>query len=146
MLFRILKGAGRAPDRAVARLAAEVDRADVRGGPNHPDALVARTALATAYAAGAMVYVLILRLLRHDWAMRPGLVLIAVLPFTGPAQVWLRYRTSQATLRDLGAELSREASATLAVIAAAPPWTLRRRAREAIRILLDVDRPERRPR
>lgn len=76
--------------------------------------------------------------LRHDWKLRLGPALIAVLPLHRPP-VWPRCRISRATLRDLGAELRKAASATLAVITSTPPWTPRHRAREALRLPLNLD-------
>ena len=95
--------------------------------------------LATGYATAVLVFALVNRIRHNDWTVGWGSLLIVSLPALGPGQLWLWYLMSRATLRDFGTELHRDAAAVLAAITTAPPWDLRHRARQAIRLLLDLD-------
>ncbi|MFI0797091.1 hypothetical protein ACH4OY_31090 [Micromonospora rubida] len=98
-------------------------------------------AAATAATTIALLYVLGARMMAKNWTVEPGLLLFVVSPPLGPAQLWLRHRRHQATLRAIGAELHAEASSVLTAIAAASPPPLRLRIMWALSTLLDLRTP-----
>lgn len=99
--------------------------------------LVALLATATGYSAGFAAWVAFTAIAHRRPGLGPGLVIIAVTPLLGPAQLWLWYRMHRATMREFGGELVADAARLDAAIAAAPPLTAGRRLGRALRTFLD---------